>query len=288
MCVLYIIFDFMFNPNLDKISIHMEQKRLFFGASIIAPWPEETPEGRTVAPEHRHLTLAFLGQTDYSLLQPLLPQCPIPLFRVGIVGKSDCLLFLPEKQPRVIAYHANWLGHEELLRTYQKQLSAWLHAHHLIAPSEREFLSHISLARKPFDTKEWQMAYTDLPLLISGIHLYESVGGLNYQPLWSHPLILPFEEIEHTADMAFKIRGETKKDLHLHAQMALAFKFPSLLPYLTLDSLTDTWDDMVISLNHIITRADAEIGSPIKAVSFHGTIGQDPQGLFNWEMIIDV
>ncbi len=40
-----------------------EEKRLFFGAEVSAPWPKELPQGRVLEEKARHLTLAFLGET---------------------------------------------------------------------------------------------------------------------------------------------------------------------------------------------------------------------------------
>ena len=39
----------------------MHDNVYFFAFSLEAPWPETFPEGRLLAAEDRHLTLAFLG-----------------------------------------------------------------------------------------------------------------------------------------------------------------------------------------------------------------------------------
>jgi RNA 2',3'-cyclic 3'-phosphodiesterase len=268
--------------------MHRHNKRLFFGAEASAPWPHDFPKGRVLQESSRHMTLAFLGEVCFPDLQQILTSFPTPPFKVGLVGKSDRLLFLPETKPHVVAYHVHWLEYDQTLRLFQKNLTSWLAEHHFKVLEKQDFLSHVTIARSPFDVDEWSHTYQDIPFLLHAIHLYESVGLLNYQPLWSYPLIPPFEEIEHTADLAFRIRAETNLSLHLHAQIALAFKFPSLLPFLFLDSLKDNLDDMIIALNKIVTHADREIGSPIKAVSFHGSIHINAQNIREWEMIIDV
>ena len=38
--------------------------RLFFGMEIVSPWLEQLPNGRIIETEYRHLTLAFLGETN--------------------------------------------------------------------------------------------------------------------------------------------------------------------------------------------------------------------------------
>jgi hypothetical protein len=124
-------------------------------------------------------------------------------------------------------------------------------------------------------------------MFINGLHLYESVGNLMYESLWSFPLIAPFEEMEHTADIAFLIRGENLRQLYKNARIALAFRFPKLLNYDTPMEYIADLDDIVIALNSIVTQADAEEGCPYKAVSFHGHLIQNA-GYFSWEMIVDV
>ena len=55
--------------------------------------------------------------------------------------------------------------------------------------------------------QEWLDHFTPLPFFVKAIHLYQSLGNLQYQSLWESPLLSPFEELEHTADIAFLIRG---------------------------------------------------------------------------------
>ena len=76
--------------NIRKIK--MDQKKLFFGFEVCAPWPEELPQGRVLEKENRHMTFAFLGQTDYPRLMDKLPSLPYPPFKVGLSGQFDqCL-----------------------------------------------------------------------------------------------------------------------------------------------------------------------------------------------------
>lgn len=94
-----------------------EEKRLFFGAEVHAAWPKEFPHGRIIDEESRHITLAFLGQTSFARLESILPALPLPQFKIGKVGKIDRFLFLPERNPRVVAGHVHWFsGAEDFLQ----------------------------------------------------------------------------------------------------------------------------------------------------------------------------
>lgn len=266
---------------------HEKIKRLFFALSAEAPWPSLLPKGRLLAPEVRHMTLAFLGNVPWRPLEEILPSLPLPTFNVGSAGITDACLCLPEHHPRVVAWHVRSIGSagQELL-SYQQQLAGFLrNAGYSI--DTRPFLPHITLARQPFDARQWARSFQSLPVTFSTLHLYESTGNLGYKPIWSFPFIPPFEELSHTADIAFRVAGSTVDQLALHAQIALCFKCPGLIPYLTTLPEEGTLDDLVIGLNDMITRADVAFGCPFKAVSFHGEITQKAQTLF-WEMIVDV
>lgn len=251
--------------------------RLFLGAEVAAPWPSTFPQGRVIKESGRHLTLAFLGEVDYAKAEKLLPAFPEPPFKIGPVGKCDGVLFLPESHPRALAYHIDWFSDQ--ITTYHKSLLLWLTDFKI---RDRELLSHVTVARSPFNPEEWKRSFTEIPVMMKAIHLYESQGNLNYHPLWSYPFTLPFVEIEHTADIAFLIRGQDLSALFLHAQIALAFKFPPLLNFFFLEK-PESLDQMITLLNRVISYADAEIGVPFKAVSFHGHFKNQ-----QWEMIVDV
>lgn len=130
-------------------------------------------------------------------------------------------------------------------------------------------------------------AFHSLPYITRHLHLYESVGNLNYKPIWSHEILSPFEEFEHVADIAFRIHGKDVKQLYYHAQVALAFECPELVHYLDGESDVHSIEEVIMKLNEIITQGDREIGTPFKAVSFHGGIKEEEE-IFSWEMIVDV
>lgn len=265
-----------------------KNKRLFFAFEVNAPWPKSLPKGRLLQEEQRHMTVAFLGQANYSKLLPFLPKIPLPPFKVGLTGEFDRLLFLPERHPRVAAWHVSWLDDGQLLAAYAHNLIDWLKGQNFNLDDRKEFLPHVTIGRAPFDFHAWRESFQKLPMLVRNLHLYESLGQLHYQPIWTQHLHAPFEELEHTADIAFKVRGETVSQIFLHAAAALAFKYPEMLKFKKDNVHISTIDDVIIELNRLISRTDATVGCPFKAVSFHGEIEQDPDETLTWEMIVDV
>lgn len=261
-------------------------KRLFFGAAVSGPWPEALPSGRVLDAINRHMTLAFLGATSFSKLQAVLSSFPPPDFQVGDVGVFDKQLFLPSKRPRVVAWHAKLLGQANILN-FQKELAAWLKVQGYEL-ERRAFLPHVTIARSPFAVSHWKKSFEPLALKITGIHLYESVGNLAYESRWRHDFTDPIEEIPHTADRAFRVCAQSMAQLHINAQVALSFVFPPIIDYFSPQMRFESLDDIIVDLNHVIARADKELGCPIKAVSFHGQIQKLHLGVLSWEMIIDV
>jgi hypothetical protein len=196
----------------------------------------------------------------------------------------DRVLFLPPRAPRVAAWHVQLLEGEERFFLYQKELVRWLKQRGF-ALREKDFLAHVTIARAPIAKQKWQEAFRSAPLFVKDIQLCKSLGFSKYEVLWKYPILAPFDEIEHTADIAFRIRGKTLAELRLHAQLALGFHCPSLLSYFEKRQVADL-QEIVQSLNRTIARCDAEQGCPFKAVSFHGRI---EEGTFlEWEMIVDV
>jgi len=264
-----------------------QRKRLFFGMEIHAPWPPQLPKGRYLDQEHRHLTLAFLGNILYEPLNALLMHFPKIRLSIGHTGYFDACIPLPEKHPRVIAWHAQWLEENNTIANVQNILSDWLISHGY-SLDKRPWLPHVTLCREPFSPQEWIDAFTQLPFYTGALHLYESVGNLTYIPIWSYPIHAPFEEIKHVADIAFLIRGKNLEQLYYNAFTALAFKMPALTGFFKRVESFNHLDDVIIALNAIVTKADIEIGTPLKAVSFHGEVHQHKESILEWEMIVDV
>lgn len=266
--------------------MNSDEKRLFFGFSIDASWPTNYPDGRIIREEDRHITFAFLGNVSYEILKKELPSFPRPDFRIGPVGKTTHFIFLPKHHSRVVAYDIQWLTGATFIDKYHAQVLKWLNKHQL-PEDHRPLLSHATVARAPFHKQAWEDVFEILPMRITGIHLYESMGNLHYSSLWHLSLIPPFEEIEHTADIAFILRAERESDLFIHAAIALSFRYPPLLNFIPSQYPLPTLEDIIRSLNKMISLCDQEIGCPFKAVSYHGLCKKE-NDLIIWEMIVDV
>ncbi|MBN9378811.1 MAG: hypothetical protein BGO14_03635 [Chlamydiales bacterium 38-26] len=267
--------------------MHKSKKRAFFAFDTHAPWPETLPSGRLLKAEDRHMTLAFLGEVDESQLLHKLKEFPPPPFQVGLAGFFSACVFLPPLHPNVVAWNIQWLDEDKQLIHYRAHFLEWLKSIGFHAKETNpDWLCHVTLSRKPFEKEQWLHSFTPLPFFISNIHLYESLGHSAYTPLWTYPLISPFEEIEHTADIAYLIKGENLGQIYLHALAALAFRFPAFLAYKKPKNF-ENLDDVIIGLNDVISETDAHIGCPFKAISFHGQLEQD-DSILKWEMIVDV
>lgn len=265
-----------------------ESKRLFFGMEVVSPWPDQLPQGRILLDENRHLTLAFLGNIDLSQIQSLPSICPQLPFILGPSGYFDRLLFLPSAMPQVAAWHIHWLEQKEGLLLFQQKLTQRLiDQGFLHGKKSKEFLSHVTIARAPFSKEEWEASFVPLPCFVRNLNLYESLGHSTYKVIWQRPVLAPFEEKEHTADIAWIIRGETVQQIYSHAKLAIAFQEPGLLKYLPQDRVHNL-DQIVRSLNRMLGEMDIQEGSPFKAVSYHGALRKGESNLLEWEMIVDV
>lgn len=162
------------------------QKRLFFGLQVQALWPKSFPKGRIIEPKDRHFTLSFLGETDYKSLKEILTDLPNPLIHpIGIFSKC---LFLPEKNPRVVAWKGKWTKESEPIIDYQQTLSKFLKKNGFSPIKHKEpWLPHVTLARNPQNLDEWKDSFIETPFTTTGLHLYESLGNSKYQIIWSLP-----------------------------------------------------------------------------------------------------
>lgn len=263
----------------------METTRLFFGFQIRCPWPEELPSGRILLEENRHLTLAFLGDVSMPDLEILLPFFPKPSFSIGLAGIFDEPIFLPPRSPRAAAWHVNWYKNKQEWERYSTQVIEWLKQQSLPHKHQNKLLPHVTIARRPFTIHEWRDSFRPLPMFLGDLHLCQSLGSSRYETCWTYPVLPPFEEISHTADLAFLIRGTDYSDLFFNAQLALSFHFPQLISYFLFIKVASL-EEIIRCLNQIIAKVDEHEGAPFKAVSFHGAIKQGP--IYEWEMIVDV
>jgi RNA 2',3'-cyclic 3'-phosphodiesterase len=263
----------------------MDEKKVFLGFSLNAPWPHSFPKAKLITEQQRHITLVFLGNYPVELLQKqfsLLFDASISLAPVGIL---DRILFLPQKhKPRVVAYHACFW--EKKVEIFQKSLFIWSKEHVDAREIENRFLPHVSVGRNPENLAEWEQSFIPLPFQVCDFCLFESLGNSSYNVLEKKSLLPAFEELSHTADIAFLIRGEDIQSLFMHAQVALFFCDPSMIPYKD-EEKAQSLDDIIRRLNAMIAKADMEVGSSFKAVSYHGVLKEE-EGKMLWEMIIDV
>lgn len=262
-----------------------EVKRFFVAFDVIAPWPEKEPKGRYIEKSLRHLTLAFLGNVEVAKIDKLLSNMVLPAFLIGPVGIFDKVLSLPVRHPNVVAYNISWLNDAKKIEEFRNRLNNSL-KDFFSTDYHEKFLAHVTVCRAPFIIKEWKKNFSKLPFFITDMALYESLGKSEYKSVWKHGFILPFEEIEHTADIAFKVRGADYTSLYVNAFVSLCFKFPNLSDYFINISCSSI-DDVIIHLNEIVCRVDIEIGSPFKAVSFGSKVKKETNYL-EWEMIVDV
>lgn len=264
-----------------------EKKRLFFAFEVSAPWPSDLGQGRLIAEGDRHLTLAFLGLQNFAALQQNLDKLPLPPFDIGPVGTLNECLFLPPQKSRVVAYGLALNQKHSQLEYYQRKLCQALAELGLHFSEYPRYLPHVTLARAPFDAQIWKNSFVPLPCFLKNLHVYESAGALKYRPLWSYPLHPPFTEIDHTADVAYKIYGHDLAQIGLNAFWALFFQAPQMLAYWKEIPPYTSLDELIIALNRMISTVDAQEGLPLKAISFHGSLKSCQNGL-EWEMIIDV
>jgi hypothetical protein len=237
-------------------------KRLFIGLQAEAPWPDTYPKGRLLEEKDRHLTLKFLGPIEENAIETLWKGVK-SLPTVGFGGVFD--------KPFFTTHTAGW--HVQLPPSFDTYID------------DSSFLPHVTCARGPFRFQEWEKAFSPLPVLFYRLHLYESLGFSKYAPLKTQEALPPFEEIEHTADIAFLVRGCTPHEIYWHAKLALSFRDPHLLltPHLNPSSL----EDLIAALNGHIQECDRTFGTPFKAVSYHGSLVPS-EGHLAWEMIVDV
>ncbi|PIS01029.1 MAG: hypothetical protein COT84_04295 [Chlamydiae bacterium CG10_big_fil_rev_8_21_14_0_10_35_9] len=107
------------------MTLEKEYSRVFLGAKVIAPWPEDLPGGKIIQENYRHITLVFLGEIEKKVVESTLRQFPLPKFSIGLTGQFTKVLFLPPKHSHVVAYEAKFYEEKPFL-FYQKQVMGWL------------------------------------------------------------------------------------------------------------------------------------------------------------------
>lgn len=260
-----------------------KSKTLFYGLSVEAPW-EEFPKARILEEEMRHLTLAYVGSVAEDQIASL-SQLPKNSMVCGIGGHFPNLLFLPPKEPRVVAYQPLFYE-ESSIQALQKELQTLVHSLSQAPEKERPWQPHVTVGRAPFDRTEWEGAFIPIPFVCNKLHLYESLDHSKYKILSTQEYVPPFEEVPHTADYAFRVRGLNVTELYRHAQLALMFLSSEFIPYYDTQP-KETLTDCIVGLNGIVSTLDRDHGSPVKAISFHGTLQKEANHV-SWLMILDV
>jgi len=206
------------------------------------------------------MTLAFLGEQEpESVIQDINKY----QLKIAPVGYFDRCQFISS----VVCWHMHLLSQKEIAK---------------------DLLAHVTIARRPFDKKAWLESFEPRPFVASGVHLYESLGHSHYKSLKKITFTLPFEEFEHTADIAFIVRAQNMQELYFTAAIALSFHFLPFLQFIEKEVCFTTLDEIISSLNTMIALADSAFGCPLKAVSYHGEIVIRKDSLLEWEMIVDV
>jgi len=261
--------------------------RLFIGASVVATWPELFPSDEVIKEENRHITILFFGGLDQNS-KDILMAFPKPDSILSPVGLFSKYVGLPKRSPHLVAMEGKMIAGTDL-ENYRNQISKWSEIKKIdFKKPKRPFYPHLTICRKNTNIPKWESEKIKIPFYVDGINLYQSHGNSEYEKLKTYLLIPVFEEIQHTADIAFYVRGESLQSMFINAQMALAFKCPSFLDFLETDVKISSHEQIIMKLNKIVANVDIEIGSPFKAVSFHGFFTKSELGYNQWEMIVDV
>ncbi len=262
-------------------------KRLFLAFEIAAPWPEKHPKARFLREQDRHITLVFLGDVAWEPMPQRLDKMPKPTFHLSPAGICDNFLFLPPRHPRVVSYHIFWKTAGEALASYQDEVSSWF-SEKGYKINKRSFLPHVTIGRSPFAVSAWKKHFQALPCIAKNLHLYESFEHLHYKPIWTFPMVAPFEQIDHTADLAFRIRGNTLRDLLIHSILALAFHDPTILEIDFPKESPDSLDEIIALLNRVISESHDKFAYKFKGIFHHGEIKKRKDNLLEWEMSVDL
>lgn len=276
-----------------------EKKRLFLGFEVFSNLKKIPFEKKQIDKKNRHMTMLFLKNQYVTDILKKLPYISLEAFSIGLVGYYNRCLFLPKKNPRLVAYQVDFFEKNDLVENFYKKLleifNEQLHQNSKIFEEKnnkdiKSFLPHVTMCRDGFDKKRWEKSFEILPLYLKSFSLYESFQNSKYEKIKEYPLINPFEEIAHTADIAYMIRGKNLIDLLYNSFIALCFKAKDFLKYKNLitSNLIKNIDDIVILLNDIIAQMEIDgFHLPFKAVSFNTNITKD-ENILNWEMIVDV
>jgi 2'-5' RNA ligase len=262
-------------------------KRLFFAFKVEAPFYEKIYPARHLDKEDIHVTIVFIGNWPIEKYQEIKKNIPLSPFSFAPSAIGDKLLLLPFDNPSCMTMHLTLRDEEKKkLEDFRCILINYI-ASFDIQIELRPLLLHTTLARKPFDASIWLKHFKKVPILLTKFCLYESVGQLKYNILWEQNLMRPFEEVDHTAGIAFAIYGHCIQDLYINAQMALSFLNPDFTQFINYKKI-DSLEKIIHELNKTISLVNIEQRCPIKAISMHGNIEKTEKNLLKWLMIADI
>ncbi|NGX52137.1 MAG: RNA 2',3'-cyclic phosphodiesterase [Candidatus Anoxychlamydiales bacterium] len=266
-----------------------DTKRVFFGFKIFTHWLKTPEEKKIIQEKNRHITLLFLGDQNYLDIAQYLKELSLFDFKISPSGFFEKVLFLPKKNPRLVAYQANFMDKNKKIQELQKDLFDFFKNKKFDLKQNRDnFLPHVTVCRNEFKIDKWENSFEPFAFYVKSFNLFESFGSSEYKTLWKNEFLKPFDEIEHTADIAFNIRGEDFSDLLYNAFIALSFKETKFLSYYKELKNVSSIDDVIINLNDLVTKAEIDgIHMPFKAISFHSDIKRE-DNILSWEMIVDV
>lgn len=258
-----------------------DTKRLLFGFEVHAPWPEMLPDEKTLKAKKRHLTLLFFGNTSYKKIHEHIRYMPKPFFRVGPIAIADSPLRLPNRSPDILTWHVEAFG-ENFIDEYQRLIHDYFEEKGYDLEGKK-FIKHITLGKSASLIKEAKKNFQPLPLYFSTLHLYEKHQGDHYEPIWTYDLLPPFEEKKKGH---FILNGESFQQLFLNAQIALAFKYPALIPFLDQSYEVRNLHDGGIRLTTLINQAYRAIKVPITKAIFPDR-GHEEKGLLSWDLFVE-
>lgn len=271
-----------------------DTKRVFFGFEIFSNWLKIPEEKKVIQEKNRHITLLFLGEQNFLDVEKYLNEIPPLDLKIAPSGFFDEILFLPKKHPRLVAYKANFMDKKQTIEKFQKNIFDFFKNKNFPLKQNRDnFLPHITVCRNEFNIDNWKKNFEPFAFYVKSFNLFESLGNSEYSTLWKKEFIKPFDEIPHTADIAFNIKVDSNNinnfsDFLYNAFIALSFKENKFLKYYKELKNVISIDDVIINLNEIVTKAEIDgIHMPFKAISFHSDIKKEDD-ILSWEMIVDV
>jgi 2'-5' RNA ligase len=215
--------------------ISKNYKRVFIALKVFSNWKDNQVKGRIIDRKWRHITLAFLGQTEISKLLKFVEEIPaIWDLEIPIFGYFNKLLLLPPFKARVLGLNPLFFENTEKIFTFQQTLTNELAQVGLLNQKSVNWLPHVSLVRAPFNYLSYSKHFFNFPFYCESIVIYESLGHLKYKELLSYPLKEPFTISETENSILIKAFGLKSEQLNFSLYLGL-IKFSGLNLHLNID-----------------------------------------------------